>query len=402
MKALQPKHMDIIETLANFAGHRSRLRKTDESQDAEVARIQAILARLAEGIPLEKNGFAGGGDSQLRTFIDLFCGIGGFHIALGGFGMECVFACDSDMFCRATYSLNFGILPAADIEKVSADIVPAHDVLCAGVPCTTFSRSGGQAGTNDPRGRLYLHVLRLVEHHKPKVVLIENVGQFQNLDGGPAFNEIVESLRAWGYAVHHDILNAGDYGVPQRRDRLFIVGIRKNLLVREFRFPEPMGLKVDVASILEPPCHAVQQIVKVGDWKRREDSEIPWKRIGSGTIRLGSIQKGSQGDRIYSIEGHAPTLTASSGGWGAGTGLFIIDGIIRRLTARESARCIGFPDSYRFLWAQRKATSQAGNAVVANVVSEIMKQVFVAIGEPSPQKTASSGADCKSSPESAE
>lgn len=384
MKPQQTIPLDNSAVSSRPADHKGQALKKDADLEAEFARIQAILARLAEGIPLEKNGFARGGDSQLRTFVDLFCGLGGFHLGLSVFGMECVFACDSDMFCRATYSLNFGVLPATDIEKVSADIVPAHDVLCAGVPCTTFSRSGGQAGTNDPRGRLYLHVLRLVEHHKPKVVLIENVGQFQNLDGGPAFNEIIESLRAWGYAVHHDILNAGNFGVPQQRDRLFIVGIRKDILVEEFRFPEPLGLKVDVSSILEPPCRAVRQIVNAGDWKRREDSEIPWKRIGSGTIRLGSIQKGSQGDRIYSIEGHAPTLTASTGGWGAGTGLYEVGGVIRRLTARESARCMGFPDSYRFLVGQRKAGSEAGNAVVVNVVAAIMGQVLRAIGQPLP------------------
>lgn len=357
---------------------------------ADVMRAKAELARMAEGIRINGHGIAIYNNSQIRRFIDLFNGIGGFHLGLAGYGMECVFACDMNPLCRANYLLNFGILPAADIEKVSSEMVPAHDVLCAGVPCTTFSRSGGQAGTNDPRGKLYLHVLRLVEYHKPKVVLIENVGQFKSLDGGPAFNEIVESLRAWGYAAYHEILNAGDFGVPQSRDRLFIVGIRKSLLVQEFMFPEPLGLKVDVSSILEPPCRTVQQIVDVGNWKRREDSEIPWKRIGYGTIRLGSIQKGSQGDRIYSILGHAPTQTASSGGWGASTGLFEIDGIVRRLSARESARCMGFPDSYRFLGSQRKATSQAGNAVVVNVVTAIMRQVFAAIGEPTPSMTTGS------------
>lgn len=368
----------------------------------DVMCARAELARLAEGIRINEHGIAIYNNCQIRRFIDLFNGIGGFHLGLAGFGMECVFACDMNPLCRATYLLNFGILPAADIEQVSAEMVPAHDMLCAGVPCTTFSRSGGQAGTNDPRGRLYLHVLRLVEYHKPKVVLIENVGQFQSLDGGPAFNEIVESLRAWDYAVYHEILNAGDYGVPQSRNRLFIVGIRKNLLVQEFRFPKPLGLKVDVSSILEPPYRTVQHIVNTGDWDRREDNEVPWKRTASGTIRLGSIQKGSQGDRIYSIKGHAPTLTASSGGWGAGTGLYEVDGAVRRLTAREAARCMGFPDSYRFLGSQRKAASQAGNAVVVNVVTAIMKQVFAAIGEPSPQTTTTSDVDCKSSPESSE
>ena len=365
----------------------------------DVMCARAELARLAEGILINGHGIAINNNSQLCRFVDLFNGIGGFHLGLGDFGMECVFACDMNPLCRATYLLNFGILPAADIEMVSTDMVPTHDVLCAGVPCTTFSRSGGQAGTNDPRGRLYLHVLRLVEYHKPKVVLIENVGQFKSLDGGPAFNGIVDSLRAWGYAVYHEILNAGDYGVPQSRKRLFIVGIRKNLLVQEFRFPEPLGLKVDVSSILEPPSRAIQQIVDVGKWKRREDSEIPWKRIGSGTIRLGSIQKGSQGDRIYSIKGHAPTLTFGTGGTGGGTNLFQVAGIVRSLTPKEAARCMGFPNSYRFLGSQRKAASQAGNAVVVNVVESIMGQVFKAVGQPLPLRFCSHSGEGKNANE---
>ncbi len=353
---------------------------------AETMCARADLARMAKGLWAGLSSWVAAAAGPLRTFIDLFSGLGGFHVALGRFGMRCVFACDSDMLCRANYLLNFGILPAGNIEKVAPDDVPAHDMLCAGVPCTTFSRSGSRTGTNDPRGRLYLHVLRIVERHKPKVVLIENVGQYRSLDGGPAYREIVESLRAWGYAVYSDILDAGDFGVPQRRARLFIVGILRDIMAGEFRFPAPSGPKVDVASILEPPELAKRQIVELRDWRRRPDGAIPWDKRGAGSIRLGDVGNGSQGQRVYSVLGHAPTQTASSGGHGAGTGLFLVGGLVRRLTARESARCMGFPDPYRFLGSQRKAASQAGNAVVPAVVEAIVREVFRAVGQALPQR----------------
>ena len=325
----------------------------------------------------------------LKTFIDLFCGLGGFHLAMLRFCLRCVFACDINVACRANYRLNFGIWPQGDIRGVAEEIIPSHDVLCAGIPCTTFSRCGGRKGVNDPTGQLYLQILRICGHHRPKVLILECVPQLETLDGGPAFQVIRKALNAWGYLVHSEVLNAGEYGVPQFRKRLYIVAILEDLLVKPFVFPEPTREKISLASVLEPPAAACRQFVHVGDWNRCPPESIPWDREGTGLIKIGWIRDDTQGDRIYSVKGHSCTITASSGGWGAGTGLYEIEGEIGALTTREAARCFGFPESYRFLASRHRSASQVGNSVAVPVVVALMKEVFTAIGQPVPPAVAS-------------
>lgn len=386
--------------------------KTDDLSLADAMCARADLARRAKGIHWEEGHVrisdfvrqAGGAEEgqPLSTFIDVFGGIGGFHLGLAQCGLECVFACDKDPRCRATYLLNHGILPAPDIYRVREEEVPAHDMECFGLPCQAWSKSGSRGGKSDPRGVLHLEMLRLVGHHRPKVVLAENVPQFLSLDGGPAFREIVEALVGWGYVVHHEVLNASGFGVPQNRQRLYIVAIRKDCLREPFRFPSPAEHHVELASILEPPDATYKASTTIKEYRRVPLDKVRWDKIGKGLIKLGDINDNTQGDRIYSPRGHSVTLTASTGGWGAGMGLYEVDGVIRRLTAREAARCMGFPESFRFLCAPRIAGSQMGNAVVVNVVAAIVKQVFLAVGQSIPQKTASSESERKSSPESSE
>ncbi len=358
----------------------------------DVMCARADLARMAKGIhwdgspsAIEKDiRLAGDGDGSrpLNTFIDIYAGIGGFHIGLERCGLECVFACDKDPRCRATYLLNHGILPAPDIYRVREEQVPPHHIACYGIPCQAWSKSGSRGGKSDPRGVLHLEMLRLVGHHRPKVVLAENVPQFLSLDGGPAFHEIVGALEGWGYVVHHDVLNASGFGVPQNRQRLYIVAIRRDCLREPFRFPAPAEHHVELASVLEPHDATYRAATNIKTYRRVAPDKVRWDRIGKGLIKLGDVRDNTQADRIYSPKGHSATLTASSGGWGAGTGLYDVDGVIRRLTPREAARCMGFPESYRFLCAPRIAGSQLGNAVVVNVVSAIMERVFKAVGQP--------------------
>lgn len=362
--------------------------------DAMCAR--ADLSRMAKGIhwdgspsAIEKDiRLAGDGDGSrpLNTFIDVFGGVGGFHFGLEECGLQCLFACEKDPRCRATYLVNHGILPAPDIYRVPAEQVPIHDVACYGIPCQAWSQSGSQGGKSDPRGVLHLEMLRLVDCHRPKVVLAENVRGFLTLHGGPAFREIVKAMEGWGYVVHHEVLNASGFGVPQNRERLYVVAIRKDCLQRPFSFPIPMEPNVELASVLEPPGLAYMATTNIRGYRRVPPDKVRWDRIGKGPIKLGDIHDNSQGDRIYSPRGHSVTLTASSGGHGAGMGLYDVDGVIRRLTPREAGRCMGFPESFRFLCAPRIAGSQLGNAVVVNVVSAIMRQVFEAVGQPLPPK----------------
>lgn len=361
----------------------------------DVMCVRAELARLAEGIHWDGSTsavekairLAGDGDGRhsLNSFIDVFGGVGGFHLGLARCGLECVFACEKEPRCRATYLLNHGNLPAPDIYKVSAEQVPPHDVGCFGIPCQAWSQSGSQGGKSDPRGVLHLEMLRLVSFHRPKVVLAENVRGFQTLHGGPAFKEIVEALEGWGYAVYYKVLNSSGFGVPQNRERLYIVAIRKDCLQQPFRFPAPMEPNVELMSVLESPRANFMAATAIREYRRVPPDKIRWDRIGKGPIKLGDIHGNSQGDRIYSPRGHSVTLTASSGGHGAGMGLYDVDGVIRRLTPREAARCMGFPESFRFLCAPRISCSQLGNAVVVNVISAIMREVFRAVGQALPQ-----------------
>ena len=375
---------------------RQEVWKTGDMSLVNTICARADLARMAEGIQWEEGHVriddfvrqAGGGEDghSTRTFIDIFGGVGAFHIGLERCGLKCVFACDKDPLCRATYLLNHGILPAPDIYRVREEQVPPHDIACYGIPCQAWSKSGSRGGKSDPRGVLHLEMLRLVDHHRPKVVLAENVPQFLSLDGGPAFREIVEALEGWGYAVHNKVLNASGFGVPQNRERLYIVAIRKDCLRAPFRFPAPAEHNVELASVLEPPELTYRAATNIKEYRRIASNKVRWDRIGKGLIKLGDVNDNTQGDRIYSPRGHSVTLTASTGGWGAGMGLYDVDGVIRRLTPREAARCMGFPESYRFLCAPRIAGSQLGNAVVVNVVAAIVEQVFKAVGQPLPHK----------------
>ncbi len=355
----------------------------------DVMCARADLARMARGIhdtsAIERAiGRAGAGHLPLNSFIDVFGGVGGFHIGLARCGLECVFACEKDPLCRATYLLNHGILPAGDIYGVSVERVPPHDIACYGIPCQAWSKSGARGGTEDPRGVLHLEMLRLVGFHRPKVALAENVPQFQTLNGGPAFREIAEALEGWGYAVHHAVLNASGFGVPQHRQRLYIVAIRREVMIQPFRFPEPKGIHIELASVLEPPELARRAETGIREYTHVPPERVRWDKTGRGPIKIGFVNDDTQGDRIYSPRGHSVTLTASTGGWGAGMGLYDIGGVVRRLSPREAARCMGFPESYRFLCAPRVAGSQLGNAVVVNMVEAIMREVFRAVGQASP------------------
>ena len=335
------------------------------------------------------------GKGLLETFVDFFGGVGGFHIGLARCGMRCVFACERDWRCRAAYLVNYGILPAGDIRKVAVDAVPPHDTECFGLPCQAWSRSGSQGGVGDPRGVLHREMLRMAGHHKPKMILVENVPQFQTLNDGPAFQEIVTTLEGWGYSVHHAVLNAAGFGVPQNRERLYIVAIRKEVIVLPFSFPEPEEADVELTSILEPPELAINAVTTIKEYRRVAPDKIRWDKIGRGLIKLGDVRDNTQGDRIYSSRGHSVTLTASAGGWGAGMGLYDVDGVVRRLTPREACRCMGFPEEFRLVFAPRIACSQLGNAVAASVVEAIMRQVFAAVGQDLPRRSVQQNENCK-------
>ncbi len=311
------------------------------------------------------------------TFIDLFAGIGGFRIGLERLGGRCVFSSEIDKHAAATYERNFKEKPAGDITKIEASDVPEHDVLCGGFPCQPFSVSGKQLGFEDARGTLFFEVMRLVSAKRPRAVFLENVANYARHRNGDTLRRTLSMLEGEGYQAKHAILNASDYGVPQARKRLYIVGIRDDVVSGEFSFPQPVRSKVSVRDVLLPKSKVRSTAIERSDIKitKTEIEENLRNRPGK-PIQIGVINKGGQGERIYSPEGHGITLSAHGGGAAAKTGAYLVDGVVRRLHPIECRRMMGFPESFKIDPRVGQAYKQFGNAVVATVIEAIGREIL--------------------------
>lgn len=188
-------------------------------------------------------------------FIDLFCGIGGFHQAMADLGGECVYASDIDADCRKTYERNYGIKPDGDITKVEVKDIPAHNVLCGGFPCQAFSKAGNRLGFADPtKGTLFFDIMRIAKYHKPEYMLLENVRNLASHDGGNTWRVIHDSIIEAGYNVIDEpvIFSPHYMGVPQHRERVFIMCVRKDIGdLPPFYFNQERMPKCSIDSILQ-------------------------------------------------------------------------------------------------------------------------------------------------------
>jgi DNA (cytosine-5)-methyltransferase 1 len=310
-------------------------------------------------------------------FIDLFAGIGGFRMALDSVGGNCVYTSEWDKYAQTTYKANFGGQIDGDITKVDEKDIPEHDILCGGFPCQAFSISGKQKGFADTRGTLFFDIVRIVELHKPKILFLENVRNFAKHDNGKTLKIVVETLEGLGYNITFEVLNASFYGAPTSRERIYIVGIRKDLNKSSFVFPTPTHQPITLNDILEKQVDS-KYFVKRTDIEIEEENDesnaiIPFPKLKP--IRIGTIGKGGQGERIYSSRGHAITLSAYGGGAASKTGAYLIDGNIRKLTPRECARVMGFPDSYKIPVTDSQAYKQFGNSVAVPVITAIAENL---------------------------
>jgi DNA (cytosine-5)-methyltransferase 1 len=166
------------------------------------------------------------------TFIDLFCGIGGFHQAMKLIGGKCVFACDIDKFCRETYEKNYRLKPLEDITKINISDIPDFDILCAGFPCQTFSNAGKKKTFNDKRGLLFDEIIKIIKIKKPKIMFLENVKHIRRVDSGKVYKYIIEQINNSGYYIDEKLvfeLSPHQLGIPQQRERIFFVGIRNDI-----------------------------------------------------------------------------------------------------------------------------------------------------------------------------
>jgi len=256
--------------------------------------------------------------------------------------------------------------------------VPSHDILCAGFPCQAFSISGKQRGFDDERGTLFFEIVRIASFHKPKVLLLENVANLARHNAGKTLKILLAELQNIGYSVCHQILNASDYSVPQKRERIYFVCFRRDMNVCNFRFPRKEQLRLSLKDIALDDSETEDYVIKRDDITfsspSTRDCEL-FSNFYNKPIRVGTVNKGGQGERIYSEDGVAITLSASGGGVGARTGLYLINGRVRKLAIRECARLQGFPDSFIMDSSPCQSYKQFGNSLVIDVVQKLLIEV---------------------------
>ena len=318
--------------------------------------------------------------SSLITFIDLFAGMGGFRIALENNGLECVFSSEWDKYAQQTYALNFGELPYGDITNISNEQIPNHDCLCAGFPCQAFSISGKQGGFNDTRGTLFFEIARILKSKKPKVVFLENVKNLAKHDNGKTLMTIKNVINDLGYSFYSKVLNSSFFGVPQHRERLYMVCIRNDLGIKNFEFPSPTFEDINLKDIIEDDLATNNYEIKRLDISLKGNPLIEnnlFKTKILKPIRIGTISKGGQGERIYSEDGHAITLSAYGGGVASKTGAYLINNKIRKLSERECLRAQGFPESFEFPkdMPRNQIYKMCGNSVSIPVIEKIFNQI---------------------------
>ena len=311
------------------------------------------------------------------TFIDLFAGIGGFRLALESLGARCIYSNEWDKQAQTVYAKNFGDTPEGDITQVAAKTIPDHDILCAGFPCQAFSISGKQKGFEDSRGTLFFDVARIVKEKKPKIVFMENVKNFATHDDGRTLEVVRRTMEELDYTFYQKVLNAVDYGIPQKRERIYMVCFRNDLDIEDFRYPKPVELARHVEDFLLDDKEAVKNL-----FVNRPDmyfNNTLDNKYSNKTIRLGTVNKGGQGERIYSTKGIAITLSAYGGGIFAKTGGYLVNGKTRKLHPRECARIMGYPDSYQISDNFHQAYKQFGNSVVIDTLQYIAIEIGKAI-----------------------
>lgn len=311
------------------------------------------------------------------SFIDLFAGIGGFRIALESVGGKCVFSSEWDKHCQKSYELNYKEIPHGDITKINEEDIPKHDVLCAGFPCQSFSVAGKQKGFDDTRGTLFFDIVRIAMFHKPKVLFLENVRNLNAHNGGATFEIISNTLNQLGYNVFHKVLNAKNFGLPQNRERILIICIRRDLNILKFNFPEISLDFKTISDIKEPDSKTKKYIINRNDIKIDEQKLKKAKLEGKvkKPLQIGIIANGGQGNRIYHENGVGITLAASSGGAAPKTGVYFINGKVRKLSPREAARLQGFPESFIIIKNENQALKQFGNSVPINIIKAVMEEI---------------------------
>ncbi|WP_063847383.1 DNA (cytosine-5-)-methyltransferase [Limnoraphis robusta] len=300
--------------------------------------------------------------------MDLFAGIGGIRLPFEELGGKCVFSSEWDEAAQKTYQANFGECPLGDITTIDPCLIPQHDILLAGFPCQAFSIIGKMAGFNEARGTLFYNIEMILREHLPQAFLLENVKQLRTHDKGKTFKVITELLQNLGYHIYTEVLNALDFGLPQKRERTYIVGFLDNI---NFDFPKPVKKRMSLSDILEPD-EKVDQSLFASEF-------IQQKRINKLKVKpfYPSIWHENKSGNI-SVLPYSCALRS-----GASYNYLLVNGV-RRLSSRELLRLQGFPESFKIVVSHAEIRKQTGNSVPVPVVRAIAKQMLKALEEKQP------------------
>jgi DNA (cytosine-5)-methyltransferase 1 len=307
-----------------------------------------------------------GEDTRLR-FIDLFAGIGGIRLGLERAGGKCVFSSEWDVEAAKTYEAYFGDKPAGDITKIPTSAIPDHDILAAGFPCQAFSIIGEMKGFGDTRGSLFFEIERILRAKLPKALLLENVKNLVGHDRGRTFKVILEHLKMLGYHVHWHVLSALHYNLPQKRERVIIVGFKDN---HPFEWPRHQPLRKTLADILEPDDTVSEKYFASEKIRRSVEARLVGKKIPPMPWICHENKAGNISPLPFSCALRA----------GASYNYLLVNGR-RRLTPRENLRLQGFPEDFPTIVADSAIRKQCGNSVPVTMIEAVAKQVVAALNE---------------------
>lgn len=300
-------------------------------------------------------------------FIDLFAGIGGIRLGFQGLG-ECVFSSEWDKFAQMTYEANFGYKPQGDITQIHETEIPNFDMLLAGFPCQPFSNAGLKKGFEDTRGTLFFDIARIVNFHKPKVVFLENVKALKTHNKGNTYKTIENTLQEFGYNVYTQVLNARDFGVPQNRERIYIIGFLENI---DFEFPKPLRQKITLGNILEENVlekYTISDRLWAGHQRRKKEHTEKGNGFGYSIFNESSPYTSTISARYYK-DGSEILIEQKNKN-------------PRKLTPREAGRLQGFPDDFKIPVSDNQAYKQFGNSVAVPVIKAIARQIQHALTNP--------------------
>lgn len=306
--------------------------------------------------------------SYSHTFIDLFAGMGGIRLPFSELGYKCVFSSEWDAHAQQTYLANFGEMPFGDITKIDAACIPPHDILLAGFPCQAFSIMGKGLGFADTRGTMFFEIERILKHHKPKVILLENVKRLVSHDGGNTFRVILERLDALGYHVKWKVLNALDFGLPQKRERVIMVGFTDKACHDRFSF-DFTKKEYSLADVLEPD-DAIDRKLFASDMIVKKRME----RVDGKELFYPSVWHENKAGNI-SVLPYACALRT-----GASYNYLLVNGI-RRPSSRELLRFQGFPDKYEIAVSHGEIRRQTGNSVAVPMIRAVAQRINEIISE---------------------